>query len=123
MNLATLMLGASLALAQATEDSFAQGQAYAQSEPLQFEPALVGFATGVCLGWTGCLGATAYYYIADPPTPLYAEQDRLWLLAYEREMKRRRARWAFLGGTAGTLATGAAVTGFLIVYQGGLPIW
>ena len=62
-------------------------------------PALVGAAAGFCFGCVGCVGATVYFYSADPPVSGGAYGD-----VYGEEAQKQRAKQAFVGGTFGVLA-------------------
>ncbi|MCB9794840.1 MAG: hypothetical protein H6741_19210 [Alphaproteobacteria bacterium] len=125
MTISTLMLGGALAFAQGVaadedpgdvavfeESSASQGQLDAQSEPLQIQPLLVGLGAGflpgtlcICLGAGGCIGAAVYYRNSSPPYPQGPMAgDPGYMQSYSAEMKKRRMRWAIIGGTAGVVA-------------------
>ncbi|MCB9794839.1 MAG: hypothetical protein H6741_19205 [Alphaproteobacteria bacterium] len=120
MSLSALMLTASLAHAIDTNDPFLLGQADASAEQLQFEPVLVGCAASACLGAPGCVGAGLFYYLTDPPPPQSPlVHDPAYQAGYAKEMQRRRARWAVLGGAAGAVTITAATVGLYAIVIGG----
>lgn len=70
-----------------------------------------GVASGCLLGGIGCLGLTAIGYAVDPAVPQHVVIDRErsqefrlgYQQAYEKRLKKRRSKAAFIGGTVGTL--------------------
>jgi hypothetical protein len=88
-----------------------QGQVDAGLAEVGPAPGLVGLAAGaipgtlcVCLGAGGCIGAAAYFYKTDAPLPMGAAmQPGPYMEAYNKELQKRRATQALVGGTIGVL--------------------
>ncbi|MEY3210967.1 MAG: hypothetical protein RIT28_1448 [Pseudomonadota bacterium] len=88
-----------------------QGQVDAGLAEVGPAPALIGLAAGaipgtlcVCLGAGGCIGAAAYFYKTDAPLPMDAAmQPGPYMEAYNKELQKRRATQAIVGGTIGVL--------------------
>ena len=81
-------------------------------------PGLIGGAAGfcpgalcVCLGAGGCVGTALYFYKTDAPIPPDAVmQPGAYMEAYNKELQKRRAMQALLGGTIGVVvAMGANI--------------
>jgi hypothetical protein len=79
-------------------DSELRGSSNRRRSSSTANPAMVGAAAGCFCGVVGCLGATIYYYMTDPPI---SSGSGVTLGDYSEEARKARAKQAFVGGTFG----------------------
>lgn len=104
----------------------AQGQFDASMVDFGLKPGLIGGVAGfcpgalcVCLGAGGCIGTTVYYFKADAPIPVDTTmQPGAYMEAYNKELQKRQAMQALIGGSVGVAAALGlnVVLGFALGY-------